>query len=109
MRHLTNVAVAYPANDYPQFTWARRLRLVLYAMSWLLCGPVAGLTALLVLLLLAQYGALKLGGWLPPTLLPALLGETAVAVCGALLALAALCSRSEDETWSLFVGWIVGG
>jgi hypothetical protein len=56
--------IPYVAARCESVYTARWLRLVLYAISSLLCGPIAGLTAFIAYLLAAHYGVSQLPGWL---------------------------------------------
>ena len=55
LRFVANVAAAYPG-----LRWARWLRFFVYAMSWIVCGPIAALTAVMLALLAARYAAVTL-------------------------------------------------
>lgn len=62
LRHLADVA---SAEQKSRLAWA--LRRVLYAVSWLLCGPIAAVTAYVSGLLAAYYAAISIehfaGAW----------------------------------------------
>jgi hypothetical protein len=79
------------------FLTARILRLVLYLISWLLCGPIAGLTAFIAYMLAAEHVVPKV-----PVAGLALMG----AVLGGLLILLHRWLKLRGQ-WLFVIGWII--
>jgi hypothetical protein len=88
--------IPYVASACDFFT-ARTLRLVLYLISWLLCGPIAGSTAFIAYLLAAHYAVPRV-----PVVGLALIG----AVFGGLLVLLHRWLKLRGQ-WLFVIGWII--
>lgn len=110
LRHVSDVAGAYPGLKP-----ARTLRLSLYGVSWMLCGPIAGFTAFILALLLARYVGVslhELAFKAPP---PPDLGEWAILLfsIAASIALAWFAhwrkrsAWAADGAWTLFSSWAI--
>jgi len=107
LRHIPNAAAAYP-----DLRFAGVLRCMLYAASWLLIGPIAGMTLCMVYMLVLRYAAVmlvELSGYeksvIPPSVNDLGMGLLGVsAVCASLLWTKYL-NTERDETWSLLKAW----
>lgn len=102
--------IPYVAAACPHLYVARWLRFALFWVSWLLCGPIAGLTAFIVYVLAARYAVSKLPAWLR---VPGELDDRevlALALIGVVLGLVLLAVRrwkNWREHWSFVIGWII--
>jgi len=104
LRHIPNVAAAYP-----HLRFAGLLRWMFYVASWLLIGPIAGMTLFMVYLLGAYYVAVLLFA-LWPFATPTSASEIGLGCLGVGAVLASLLGTrylnpEGDETWSLLSAW----
>jgi hypothetical protein len=99
--------IPYVAAQCENVYAARVLRLLLYTISTLLCGPIAGSTAFIAYLVAAHYGVTKLPDWLRTYVDygPFGLAIAGVVLGGLLLTLRYL--RKWSGHWVFVIKWIV--
>ena len=104
--------IPYVAAASPDLYVARWLRLTVYVISWLLCGPVAGLTAFIAYMLAARYTSSKALSLVNVSVAPELNDRAvfAVALVGVVLGLILLALRRRKKWrghWAFVIEWIV--
>jgi hypothetical protein len=99
--------IPYVAAQCGNVYAARVLRLLLYTISTLLCGPIAGSTAFIAYLVAAHYGATKLPEWLQRYVD---YGPLGLAIAGVVLGALLLSLRyllKWRGHWLFVIKWIV--
>jgi len=102
--------IAYVAAASNDLYFARVLRLALYFISWVLCGPIAGLTAFMGYLLGARYAASKLPDVLRLLVPSGRLGGVVLAAAAGLIGAGLLAFHKRLKwrgQWLAVVVWII--
>ena len=104
--------IPYVAAACPDVYTARWLRLVLYGISWLLCGPIAALTAVMMYMLAARFAAAKASSLFGVAVAtaPGPRGVFVLASIGLVLGIGLWVLRRARKWrghWAFVTGWIV--
>jgi hypothetical protein len=110
LRHVSDVASAHPGPKA-----AKTLRLALYTVSWLLCGPIGGFTAFILALLLGRYVGVSLHELIAKAPPSPDLGDWAALLFSIAAAIALgwfahwrkRSAWAADGAWTLFSGWAI--